>query len=145
VLGVNVLPEFPFTNPTSELLMVPWLPHYERREGALPSEIRAKVLAISAPQIDRLLAPCRARTRRQRLGGTRPGTLLRNQIPVRTGALGDCWPGLSGSRHGGARGRFDQRRLHLELDRDGYLQRLDRAAGALQQRGARSLRADRGG
>jgi len=61
-----------------------WLPHYERRKGALQPEIRAKVLSISAPQIDRLLAQCRARTRRQRRGGTRPGTLLRQQIPVRT-------------------------------------------------------------
>ena len=55
--------------------MALWLPHYERRQGVLPPEIRTKVLAISAPQIDRLLAPCRARTRRKR-GRAPPGVLL---------------------------------------------------------------------
>jgi len=34
-----------------------WLPFYERRYGELSAELRASVLAISAAQIDRLLAP----------------------------------------------------------------------------------------
>lgn len=61
-----------------------WLPHYERRKGALAPELRAKLLQLSAATIDRLLAPCRARLGSRGRCGTRPGTLLRRQIPVRT-------------------------------------------------------------
>jgi len=61
-----------------------WLPHYEKRHGALPAPLRAKVLAASAATIDRLLAPCRAALGSRGRCGTRPGTLLRSQIAVRT-------------------------------------------------------------
>ncbi|MCA1659813.1 MAG: hypothetical protein LC642_04630 [Verrucomicrobiaceae bacterium] len=61
-----------------------WLPHYERREGALPQTLREKLLAVSPATIDRLLAPSRARLGSRGRCGTRPGTLLRSQIPVRT-------------------------------------------------------------
>ena len=61
-----------------------WLPHYERRQGALPQALRERLLAVSPATIDRLLAPCRARLGSRGRCGTRPGTLLRSQIPVRT-------------------------------------------------------------
>jgi len=61
-----------------------WLPHYEKRHGALPASLRAKVLGASAATIDRLLAPCRAALGSRGRCGTRPGTLLRSQIAVRT-------------------------------------------------------------
>lgn len=61
-----------------------WLPHYERRKGALAPELRQKLLQLSAATIDRLLAPCRTRLGSRGRCGTRPGTLLRRQIPVRT-------------------------------------------------------------
>jgi hypothetical protein len=61
-----------------------WLPHYEARHGQLSEEVRAQVLKISAAQIDRRLGPYRAAARRRANGGTKPGSLLRNQIPVRT-------------------------------------------------------------
>jgi hypothetical protein len=57
-----------------------WLPFYER----LSDEVRTQLLSISAATIDRLLTPIRARTRPKGLGGTKPGSLLRNQIPIRT-------------------------------------------------------------
>ena len=38
-------------------MLAAWLPYYERRYGDLGSEVRESVLAISAAQIDRLLAP----------------------------------------------------------------------------------------
>jgi hypothetical protein len=61
-----------------------WLPHYEKREGALAPALRSRVLAASAATIDRLLAPCRVALGSRGRCGTRPGTLLRSQIPIRT-------------------------------------------------------------
>jgi hypothetical protein len=61
-----------------------WLPHYERRYGRLASSLRRRLLAVSAATIDRLLASCRASAGGRGRCGTRPGTLLRSQIPVRT-------------------------------------------------------------
>ena len=61
-----------------------WLPHYEKRHGRLSALLRRNLLSISAATIDRLLAPCRATLGNRGRCGTRPGTLLRSQIPVRT-------------------------------------------------------------
>jgi hypothetical protein len=61
-----------------------WLPHYEKRYGKLGRPLKAKVLAISAAQIDRLLAPRRAASGGRGRCGTKPGGLLKTQIPIRT-------------------------------------------------------------
>ena len=60
-----------------------WLPHYERRYGALALEVRERLLIISPATIDRLLAPIRAR-RRKGLSATRAARHLEGQIPIRT-------------------------------------------------------------
>jgi hypothetical protein len=65
-----------------EAMLALWLGGYERRYGALRSEVRQKVLAISAATLDRLLVKDRARVATRR-GTTKPGRLLRTQIPVR--------------------------------------------------------------
>jgi hypothetical protein len=59
-----------------------WLPHYERRNGHLDGGLRERLLAMSPASIDRLLGPCRAALGKRARCGTRPGTLLRSQIPV---------------------------------------------------------------
>ena len=51
-----------------------WLPHYESHRGKLEQ--------VSASSIDRVLKPYRARYRRH--CGTKPGTLVKHQIPIRT-------------------------------------------------------------
>jgi hypothetical protein len=61
-----------------------WLPHYEKREGRLARSVRRKLKQISAATIDRLLQPCRVAIGSRGRCGTRPGTLLRSQIPIRT-------------------------------------------------------------
>lgn len=61
-----------------------WLPHYEKRHGRLPEALRSSVLKVSAATLDRLLAPCRISLGSRGRCGTRPGTLLRSQIPIRT-------------------------------------------------------------
>lgn len=61
-----------------------WLPAYEREEGRLPAKRRKKLQQISAAQVDRLLGPRKANDERRRRCGTKPGGLLKNQIPIRT-------------------------------------------------------------
>ncbi len=61
-----------------------WLPFYERHHGGLLSTLRSNLLSISPATIDRLLAPCRASMGSRGRCGTRPGTLLRSHIPIRT-------------------------------------------------------------
>lgn len=58
-----------------------WLPFYERTTP-LSSSIREKLLRISASSMDRYLKPFRGK--HKRLCGTRPGTWLKNRIPIRT-------------------------------------------------------------
>lgn len=61
-----------------------WLPFYEVEYGKLSDEVRAKLLQMSPATIDRLLKPSKIRYNRKGLSGTKPGTLLKNQIPIRT-------------------------------------------------------------
>ncbi len=62
-----------------------WIPAYEADERKLPAEARDKLLAVSARTLDRLLEPLRVQGLGRSL--TRPGTLLRHQIPIR----GSVW------------------------------------------------------
>ena len=60
-----------------------WLPAYETDHRRLDSDLRESLLAVSARTLDRLLAPLRVRLSRR--GGTRPGSLRRQSIPIRGG------------------------------------------------------------
>jgi hypothetical protein len=64
-----------------------WLPFYDTIYKTLSVETQDKLLSISAATIDRVLRPVRVRYGNKGLSGTRPGTLLKNQIPIRT----DFW------------------------------------------------------
>lgn len=61
-----------------------WLPHYERENGRLSNALRKRLKTVSARSIDRLLAPAKAAEKRRRNSGTKPGTLIKSQIPIRT-------------------------------------------------------------
>lgn len=65
-------------------LLPRWLPYYETEHGRLTRGLRKQVLAVSAAQIDRLLAPRKTRTGHRGRCGTKPGGLLKTQIPIRT-------------------------------------------------------------
>lgn len=62
-----------------------WVPAYEQHERRLPAEVREKLLMASGRTLDRLLEPLRVQRGGRSL--TRPGTLLRQQIPIR----GSVW------------------------------------------------------
>ncbi len=62
-----------------------WIPAYEQHERRMPGEVREKLLLASGRTLDRLLEPLRGEGGGRSL--TRPGTLLRQQIPIR----GSVW------------------------------------------------------
>lgn len=70
-----------------------WLPYYEQAHG-LTLACKKRLLSISPASIDRVLAPVRAKQKRKGLSGTKPGRLLKNQIPIRTGVWDEQRPGF---------------------------------------------------
>ena len=71
-----------------------WLPSYEKTYGALPEAIRKKLLTISPASIDRFLKPHKVHYKRHGLSGTKPGYLLKNQIPIKTDHWDVTQPGF---------------------------------------------------
>jgi hypothetical protein len=68
-----------------------------QRHGELDisEQVRQKLCQVSAATIDRMLAPERARLRMKGRSGTKPGSILRRQIPIRTFAdWNDARPGF---------------------------------------------------
>jgi hypothetical protein len=63
-----------------------WLPHYEKHFNALSRRQRQDLKEISAATTDRMLSVFR-RDALHGLSGTRPGNLLRKQIPIQ----GEVW------------------------------------------------------
>jgi hypothetical protein len=84
------------------------------KEISLDAASRGRLLRISAATIDRLLAPERRKQTIKGKGNTKPGTLLKHQIPIRTFAeWNDKRPGfveidLVGHDGGDSRGDFIQ-------------------------------------
>jgi hypothetical protein len=83
-------------------------------ERAFSQRCRAKLGRISAATIDRMLAPERARLRVRGRSGTKPGSILKRQIPIRTFADWDdarpgfCEVDLVAHDGGNASGEFCQ-------------------------------------
>ena len=75
--------------------MIPfWLAHYERLNGAIEPILRDKVLSIKSATIDRMLVETKARIAGKGRCGTKPGTLLKNQIPLHDNQWNDKVPGF---------------------------------------------------
>jgi len=72
-------------------LWMPWV----RKRFRLKPEMEEQLLSISARQIDRRLRAHRARLKHRRYGGTRPGTLLKHQIPIKTDNWSVKMPGFT--------------------------------------------------
>ena len=70
-----------------------WLEHHERRTTSLPEALRKLLLKISPAQIDRLLRPARVQHPKKGISATRPGTLLRHEVPTRGGPPDTTRPG----------------------------------------------------
>ena len=70
-----------------------WLEHYHDPKVPLTQAVKEKLTVISAAQIDRLLRPTRVSQPKKGLSATRPGTLLRHQVPTRGGPADTSKPG----------------------------------------------------
>jgi hypothetical protein len=99
--------------------MAPFLPEIVDRlravgELKVNDDVRDRLVSISAATIDRRLAGDRARLRLKGRSGTKPGSLLKSQIPIRTWAdWDDAKPGFVeidcvGHEGGDPRGDFCQ-------------------------------------
>ncbi len=64
-------------------LLPEWMP-WIRQRFLLPPELEQKLLEISARTIDNRLRPYKRRLRRRLYGRTKPGTLLKHHIPLKT-------------------------------------------------------------
>ena len=62
-------------------MMPEWVPAYEAHEKRMPGDVRERLLVASGRTLDRLLAPWKGQGGGRSL--TRPGTILRQQIPIR--------------------------------------------------------------
>ena len=71
-----------------------WMPGYAKEYGALPLDIIKALYRISSPTIDRILKPLRAKYRSRGRCTTKPGTLLRKQIPIKTDQWNEFKPGF---------------------------------------------------
>lgn len=117
-----------------------WLPHYGKHYGGLLPTQKKLLQKVSAATLDRMLAPIKAQGPR-RLCGTRPGTLLRTQIPIQ----GEVWDEQRAGFLEADSVRVESgRRLHLEPDLHLFGQRLDRRPGRVEQGGGRGGRANQG-
>jgi len=71
-----------------------WLPGYCKTFGMLPSNVTKALLTISSATIDRLLKPVRIEYNKRGRSTTKPGTLLRRQIPINTNQWDESRPGF---------------------------------------------------
>ena len=70
-----------------------WLPFYEATYGPLSVDIKNQLLAMSEATVDRLLKSVRAYVPK-RLCGTKPGSLLKKHIPIKTDQWNEREPGF---------------------------------------------------
>jgi hypothetical protein len=71
-----------------------WLPGYVQSFGNLSPNVSQALLNISPATIDRLLQPTRLHYKKRGRATTKPGTLLRNQIPIKLNQWDESRPGF---------------------------------------------------
>lgn len=65
-------------------LLPQWLPWARKHIAGLSPQVETELLAMSPRQMDRRLADKRRRLKRRLYGRTKPGSLLKQQIPIKT-------------------------------------------------------------
>lgn len=70
--------------------MKEWIPSVELHHGELSEEVRKLLLQISSATIDRKLKPFKGKS----LCGTRPGTMLKTEIPIQGSIFDHSIPGF---------------------------------------------------
>lgn len=75
-----------------KMILPLWLPFYEEAYEAIEHSVYEGLLSMSAATIDRLLTPLRVKYKRS-YGGTKPGSILKKHIPVKTNQWDEHKPG----------------------------------------------------
>jgi hypothetical protein len=75
-------------------ILLLWLPFYETEHGKLPKYALTALQNISAATIDRLLKPTRIKYKGRGRSTTKPGTLLKKHIPIKTDQWDETRPGF---------------------------------------------------
>ena len=71
-----------------------WMPGYAKEYGALELNIIKLLYRMSPATMDRILKPLRFKYRGRGRSTTKPGTLLRKQIPIKTNQWDESRPGF---------------------------------------------------
>jgi hypothetical protein len=75
-------------------LIPDWVPHYEESYEPLSKDVLEKLLAISPSTIDRLFKKIRPHYKKHGLSTTKPGSILRTHIPIKTEQWNESRPGF---------------------------------------------------
>lgn len=75
-------------------IMPLWLPSYQLTFQKLPENLLSLLLCISPATIDRILKHSRIKYTKRGHSTTKPGTLLRKQIPIKTNQWDETRPGF---------------------------------------------------
>ncbi len=71
-----------------------WMRGYVKTYGPISQEMAGALLAVSPSTIDRILRPVRATYAKHGRATTKPGTLLRKHIPIKTNQWDESRPGF---------------------------------------------------
>ncbi len=77
-----------------KVVLKDWLCFYEDEFEKLEETIRLKVLQISSATLDRLLKPMKSNYKGRGISGTKPGTIIKNLIPIKTNQWEETKPGF---------------------------------------------------
>jgi hypothetical protein len=77
-----------------KIILPLWTPGYIQSFGPLPPKVVEALSHISPATIDRILSPTRIHYKKRGRSTTKPGTLLRNQIPIKTNQWEESRPGF---------------------------------------------------
>lgn len=80
--------------PRLKALLPLWLPSYGPTLGELSPKVQKALDTISSSTINRLLKPARFQYKKRGRATTKPGTLLRKQIPLKTNQWDETRPGF---------------------------------------------------
>jgi len=76
-------------------VMLPiWMPGYDQQFGKLSAAVTKALTGISPATIDRILSPIRFHYTKRGRSTTKPGTLIRKHIPIKTNQWNEAKPGF---------------------------------------------------
>ena len=75
-------------------LLPHWIPHYIKTYGSIDQDTLNLIESISPATIDRIFKPIRPKFNKKGHSCTKPGSLLRDQIPIKTNQWNEFQPGF---------------------------------------------------